>query len=103
MGRRNEAGKNFRAGECMLMTESSAGYAGIKKEASDRAKRMYVKIMDNLAQSNWKETKKFMFSAKTLQTAKAEFLPLPKGFPQSSEANAYLIPRSPKQVLKALQ
>ena len=33
MGRRNEAGKNFRAGECMLMTESSAGYAGIKKEA----------------------------------------------------------------------
>ena len=33
MGRRNEAGKNFRAGECMLMTESSAGYAGIKKAA----------------------------------------------------------------------
>ncbi|MDC3104132.1 sn-glycerol-3-phosphate ABC transporter substrate-binding protein UgpB [Candidatus Pelagibacter bacterium] len=33
MGRRNEAGKNFRAGECMLMTESSAGYAGIKKQA----------------------------------------------------------------------
>jgi sn-glycerol 3-phosphate transport system substrate-binding protein len=25
LGRRNESGKNFRAGECMLMTESSAG------------------------------------------------------------------------------
>jgi sn-glycerol 3-phosphate transport system substrate-binding protein len=33
LGRRNEAGKNFRGGECMLMTESSAGYAGIKKQA----------------------------------------------------------------------
>jgi sn-glycerol 3-phosphate transport system substrate-binding protein len=33
LGRRNESGKNFRAGECMFFTESSAGYAGIKKEA----------------------------------------------------------------------
>ena len=32
-GRRNEGGANFRAGECGLFTESSAGYAGIKKEA----------------------------------------------------------------------
>ena len=32
-GRRNEAGANFRAGECALFTESSAGYAGIKAEA----------------------------------------------------------------------
>ncbi|EFL87498.1 sn-glycerol-3-phosphate ABC transporter substrate-binding protein UgpB [Ahrensia sp. R2A130] len=32
-GRRNEGGANFRAGECMLFTESSAGYAGIKAEA----------------------------------------------------------------------
>ncbi len=32
-GRRNEGGKAFRAGECALYTESSAGYAGIKKEA----------------------------------------------------------------------
>ncbi len=32
-GRRNEGGANFRAGECALMTESSAGYAGVKKEA----------------------------------------------------------------------
>ena len=32
-GRRNEGGANFRAGECMFFTESSAGYAGIKKEA----------------------------------------------------------------------
>ncbi len=32
-GRRNEGGANFRAGECALFTESSAGYAGIKKEA----------------------------------------------------------------------
>jgi sn-glycerol 3-phosphate transport system substrate-binding protein len=29
-GRRNEAGANFRAGECALFTESSAGYAGVK-------------------------------------------------------------------------
>ncbi|MEP4552413.1 extracellular solute-binding protein, partial [Tateyamaria sp.] len=29
-GRRNEGGANFRAGECALFTESSAGYAGIK-------------------------------------------------------------------------
>ena len=32
-GRRNEGGKNFRAGECAFFTESSAGYAGVKKEA----------------------------------------------------------------------
>ncbi len=32
-GRRNEGGANFRAGECGLFTESSAGYAGIKTEA----------------------------------------------------------------------
>ena len=32
-GRRNEGGANFRAGECGLFTESSAGYAGIKAEA----------------------------------------------------------------------
>lgn len=32
-GRRNEGGANFRAGECAFFTESSAGYAGIKKEA----------------------------------------------------------------------
>ncbi len=32
-GRRNEGGANFRAGECALYTESSAGYAGIKAEA----------------------------------------------------------------------
>ncbi len=33
-GRRNEGGANFRAGECALFTESSAGYAGIKNEAT---------------------------------------------------------------------
>ena len=32
-GRRNEGGANFRAGECALFTESSAGYAGVKAEA----------------------------------------------------------------------
>ena len=32
-GRRNESGARFRAGECALYTESSAGYAGVKKEA----------------------------------------------------------------------
>ena len=32
-GRRNEGGANFRAGECALFTESSAGYAGIRAEA----------------------------------------------------------------------
>jgi sn-glycerol 3-phosphate transport system substrate-binding protein len=32
-GRRSEAGARFRAGECALMTESSAGYAGVKSEA----------------------------------------------------------------------
>ncbi|MEM9046962.1 MAG: extracellular solute-binding protein, partial [Pseudomonadota bacterium] len=32
-GRRNEGGANFRAGECALFTESSAGYAGIKADA----------------------------------------------------------------------
>ncbi|WP_439522332.1 sn-glycerol-3-phosphate ABC transporter substrate-binding protein UgpB [Marivita sp.] len=32
-GRRNEGGANFRAGECALFTESSAGYAGIKSES----------------------------------------------------------------------
>ncbi len=32
-GRRNEGGANFRAGECALFTESSAGYAGINAEA----------------------------------------------------------------------
>ncbi|MEQ8252630.1 sn-glycerol-3-phosphate ABC transporter substrate-binding protein UgpB [Oceanibaculum nanhaiense] len=32
-GRRNEAGARFRSGECGMMFESSAGYAGVKKEA----------------------------------------------------------------------
>ncbi|MCH8167666.1 MAG: sn-glycerol-3-phosphate ABC transporter substrate-binding protein UgpB [Proteobacteria bacterium] len=32
-GRRNEGGANFRAGECALFTESSAGYAGVKANA----------------------------------------------------------------------
>lgn len=32
-GRRNEGGARFRAGECALYTESSAGYAGVKAEA----------------------------------------------------------------------
>ena len=32
-GRRNEGGANFRAGECALFTESSAGYAGVKTQA----------------------------------------------------------------------
>lgn len=32
-GRRNEGGANFRAGDCALFTESSAGYGGIKAEA----------------------------------------------------------------------
>lgn len=32
-GRKSEAGARFRAGECALMTESSAGYAGVKAEA----------------------------------------------------------------------
>ena len=32
-GRRNESGANFRAGECAIFTESSAGYAGVKAEA----------------------------------------------------------------------
>ncbi|MFT4914164.1 MAG: sn-glycerol 3-phosphate transport system substrate-binding protein [Yoonia sp.] len=32
-GRRNEGGANFRAGDCALFTESSAGYAGITAEA----------------------------------------------------------------------
>ena len=32
-GRRNEGGANFRAGDCALFTESSAGYAGVKNEA----------------------------------------------------------------------
>ncbi|EAQ23654.1 sn-glycerol-3-phosphate ABC transporter substrate-binding protein UgpB [Roseovarius sp. 217] len=32
-GRRNEAGANFRGGDCALFTESSAGYAGVKAEA----------------------------------------------------------------------
>lgn len=32
-GRRNEAGARFRSGECALMTESSAGYAGVADEA----------------------------------------------------------------------
>ncbi|NND89758.1 MAG: sn-glycerol-3-phosphate ABC transporter substrate-binding protein UgpB [Granulosicoccus sp.] len=33
-GRRNEGGANFRAGDCAFFTESSAGYAGVKAEAS---------------------------------------------------------------------
>ena len=33
-GRRNEGGARFRAGECAFFTESSAGYAGVKKEAT---------------------------------------------------------------------
>ncbi len=33
-GRRNESGANFRGGECALFTESSAGYAGVKAEAT---------------------------------------------------------------------
>ncbi len=32
-GRRSEGGANFRAGECVFFTGSSAGYAGIKDEA----------------------------------------------------------------------
>lgn len=32
-GRRNEGGANFRAGDCAMFTESSAGYAGISSEA----------------------------------------------------------------------
>jgi len=32
-GRRNEGGADFRAGACVMFTESSAGYAGIKSEA----------------------------------------------------------------------
>jgi len=32
-GRRNEGGANFRSGDCALFTESSAGYAGVKKQA----------------------------------------------------------------------
>jgi sn-glycerol 3-phosphate transport system substrate-binding protein len=32
-GRRNEGGAPFRAGDCAFFTESSAGYAGVKKEA----------------------------------------------------------------------
>ena len=32
-GRRNEGGANFRAGDCALFTESSAGYAGISTQA----------------------------------------------------------------------
>ena len=32
-GRRNEGGANFRAGDCALFTESSAGYAGVASEA----------------------------------------------------------------------
>jgi sn-glycerol 3-phosphate transport system substrate-binding protein len=37
-GRRNEGGANFRAGECALFTESSAGYAGISAEASSTSR-----------------------------------------------------------------
>jgi len=33
-GRRNEGGARFRSGECAMFTESSAGYAGVKKEAA---------------------------------------------------------------------
>lgn len=33
-GRRNEGGANFNAGECAFMTESSAGYAGVKAAAT---------------------------------------------------------------------
>ena len=33
-GRRNESGAQFRAGECAMFTESSAGYAGVKAEAT---------------------------------------------------------------------
>lgn len=33
-GRRNEGGANFRSGECAFFTESSAGYAGVKSEAT---------------------------------------------------------------------
>ncbi|HEY9537560.1 MAG TPA: sn-glycerol-3-phosphate ABC transporter substrate-binding protein UgpB [Kiloniellaceae bacterium] len=33
-GRRNEGGARFRSGECAIFTESSAGYAGVKKEAA---------------------------------------------------------------------
>lgn len=32
-GRKNEAAATFRSGECALLTESSAGYAGVKAEA----------------------------------------------------------------------
>jgi sn-glycerol 3-phosphate transport system substrate-binding protein len=33
-GRRNEGGARFRSGECAMFTESSAGYAGVKAEAT---------------------------------------------------------------------
>jgi len=33
-GRRNEGGARFRSGECAMFTESSAGYAGVRKEAT---------------------------------------------------------------------
>lgn len=33
-GRRNEGGARFRSGECAMFTESSAGYAGVSKEAA---------------------------------------------------------------------
>jgi sn-glycerol 3-phosphate transport system substrate-binding protein len=35
-GRRNEGGANFRAGECALFTESSAGYAGHQRRSRVR-------------------------------------------------------------------
>ena len=44
-GRRNEGGANFRAGECALFTESSAGYAGIKEEAHVRLRRAPVALL----------------------------------------------------------
>ena len=53
-GRRNEGGANFRAGDCALFTESSAGYAGIKAEAKfdfDVRPLPYWKGMGNAPQN----------------------------------------------------
>jgi len=44
-GRRNEGGANFRAGECALFTESSAGYAGIKAEAESSCPLLMFKLL----------------------------------------------------------
>ena len=64
LGRRNESGKNFRAGECMFFTESSAGYAGIKKEAKfDFGK-------------NWKDYSKQSLNKEKFEIAKKSLVKL---------------------------